>query len=379
VIWQVPLVGRLMQGIGAIPVARRADDRGVRRSNDEMFAACYAALADGDVVLIFPEGVTQDDPFLAPVRTGAARITLGARAQGVAGIGLVPVGIHYEDKAAVRSRVLVAVGEPIDLDSVAAAHDLDARPVGADDQAAVRALTDLLDTRMRQVGPHYRDWDEARALNLAATVALHALTPSRGPDRAVPFGLVERLGAALAAVPDAARLPLQRAAAAYGADLTALGLDDGALVARRPFGLGRLLAEVALLVVLAPLAVLGVLLGALPVLLARATRLLPAAAAVRATVMPLVALLAFLAEWVGLTVASAGVGGWELGAAAAVLTPAALAAAFYCGERAVLLARGVRHSWHLRRADPVAALQARRRDVLDATRRALLAGSAAHQ
>jgi 1-acyl-sn-glycerol-3-phosphate acyltransferase len=223
VIWRVPVVGRLMRGIGAIPVARRADDRGVRRSNGEMFAACYAAVADGDVALIFPEGVTQDDPFLAPVRTGAARITLGAKAQGVTGIGLVPVGIHYEDKAAFRSRVLVAVGEPIDLDAVDLPHGLDERPVGADDPAAVRALTELLDTRMRQVGPHYRDWDEARALTLAATVALHELTPSQSPDHRVPFGLVERLGAALAAVPDAARLPVQRAAAAYSADLTAPG------------------------------------------------------------------------------------------------------------------------------------------------------------
>ncbi len=88
-------------------------------------------------------------------------------------------------------------------------------------------------------------------------------------------------------------------------------------MARRPFGLGRLLAEALLLVVLAPLAVLGVLLGVLPVLLARATRLLPAAPAV--------------------------------------------------------------HAWHLRQADPVAALRARRLDVLGATRRALLAGSAAHR
>jgi 1-acyl-sn-glycerol-3-phosphate acyltransferase/uncharacterized membrane protein len=379
VIWRVPLVGRLMRGIGAIPVARRADDRGVRRSNDEMFAACYDALAHGDLVLIFPEGVTQDDPFLAPVRTGAARITLGARAHGVTGIGLAPVGIHYEDKAAFRSRVLVAVGEPIDIDTVASPHDPPGRLVGADDPPAVRALTDLLDVRMRRVGPHYRDWEEARAMTLAATVALHELAPASSGGRPLPFGLVERLGAALATAPEGVRLPLQRVAAAYGADLTALGLDDGALVARRPFGPGRLLAEVVLLVVLAPLALLGVLLGAVPVLLARATRLLPAAPAVRATVMPLVALLALLAEWVGVTLASAQAGGWQLGAAAAVIAPVALAAAFYCAERAVLLGRGLRHSWHLRRADPVAALRARRADVLLAARRAVLAGSAAHR
>ena len=61
VIWKVPVVGRLATGIGMIPVHKAADG-GARASNDEMFASAYRALGDRDLVLIFPEGVTQDVP-----------------------------------------------------------------------------------------------------------------------------------------------------------------------------------------------------------------------------------------------------------------------------------------------------------------------------
>ncbi len=126
-----------------------------------MFGSCYDAPADGSLVLIFPEGVTQDDPHLAPVKTGAARIALGARAAGVAGITILPVvGIHYENKAAFRSRVLVASGEPIDLDDVAPTLNPDGGRVTADNRAAVTSLTEQISTGMRSAGPDYRDWDQ---------------------------------------------------------------------------------------------------------------------------------------------------------------------------------------------------------------------------
>ncbi len=122
VIWKIPVAGQLMTAIGGIPVHRRAD--GSKASNDEMFSSCYEALRDQDTLLIFPEGVTQDVPHLAPVKTGAARIALGARASGVAGILVVPVGMHYEDKAVFRSRVLVNAGPPLDVDDWSARHAL---------------------------------------------------------------------------------------------------------------------------------------------------------------------------------------------------------------------------------------------------------------
>ncbi len=117
VIWKVPVAGRLMSWFGGIPV-HKPEDRDSPTSNDEMFRSCYEALRGGGHILIFPEGVTRDEPSIAPVKTGAARISLGARETGVGGLRILPVGIHYEDKAALRSRVFVNAGRPLDLDAV---------------------------------------------------------------------------------------------------------------------------------------------------------------------------------------------------------------------------------------------------------------------
>lgn len=92
VIWRVPLLGTLATAVGMIPVHRAAD--GARSNNDQMFAAAYRALGEGGMVLIFPEGVTQDVPYMAEVRTGAARMGLGARESGASGIRILPLGVH---------------------------------------------------------------------------------------------------------------------------------------------------------------------------------------------------------------------------------------------------------------------------------------------
>ena len=61
-------------------------DQGVDTSkNAEMFAAVSAALAAGDAVCIFPEGISHSTGRLEPLRTGAARMALGGRARRHAG------------------------------------------------------------------------------------------------------------------------------------------------------------------------------------------------------------------------------------------------------------------------------------------------------
>ena len=76
-IWKVPVAGALMKWIGALPV-HKAEDRGDTSANDQMFASCYEGLRQGDLLHIFPEGVTRNEPSIARVRTGAARIESAA-------------------------------------------------------------------------------------------------------------------------------------------------------------------------------------------------------------------------------------------------------------------------------------------------------------
>ena len=97
---------------------RRQPPSSTRARNANAFAAIHAVLAAGQMVLIFPEGRSWDEPRLAPIKTGTARMALSARDAGVRGVTIVPIGINYERKDGLRSRVLVEVGEPIAIDAL---------------------------------------------------------------------------------------------------------------------------------------------------------------------------------------------------------------------------------------------------------------------
>src|SRR5688500_245580 len=105
-------LGPLLALAGAIPVhrARDAEGNGTEPGrNVDAFAACFAHLRDGGAIGIFPEGQASDEPHLLPVRTGAARIALGAHAGGAMGVGIVPVSPIDEDKTRARSHASVPV------------------------------------------------------------------------------------------------------------------------------------------------------------------------------------------------------------------------------------------------------------------------------
>jgi glycerol-3-phosphate O-acyltransferase / dihydroxyacetone phosphate acyltransferase len=135
--------GPIVAGAGAIPVYRRADAGVDPARNAEMFAAVDRALASGDAVCIFPEGVSHSSGRLETLRTGAARIALGAGARGT-NVALVPVGLNFDRKHAFRSRVIVAFGAPFSCDDLVEAWR-------ADHVAAVRQLTDRIAASMRQL------------------------------------------------------------------------------------------------------------------------------------------------------------------------------------------------------------------------------------
>lgn len=159
-----PRVGWLVRGAGAIPVHRRADDPSQMDRNAESFRAALDALAAGDAVGIFPEGISHDEPALAPLRTGAARIALGAAAASGRAIPILPVGLSLRDKDRFRSDGLAMVGPALDWDDLAAR--------GSDDPAAVRELTARIDRALRAVTLNLARWHDAPLVELAAEVFL---------------------------------------------------------------------------------------------------------------------------------------------------------------------------------------------------------------
>ena len=101
---------------GVLPLQRRRDGDGPF-DNADTFVACHRALEDGAELVIFPEGVMHPQPVLEPLKTGAARIGLGAAERGVRGVVIVPVGLDFEDRGRFRSDAAYRYGNPIEMDA----------------------------------------------------------------------------------------------------------------------------------------------------------------------------------------------------------------------------------------------------------------------
>ncbi|MBA2304954.1 MAG: 1-acyl-sn-glycerol-3-phosphate acyltransferase [Acidobacteria bacterium] len=127
----------LLKAANTIPVYRKQDGAVVGR-NQETFADVDAALARGEAVCIFPEGISHSSGKLEPLRTGAARMALSAVAGGT-DLQMVPVGINLERKTVFRSRATVAYGPAFRVPAGAPTPSLE----------RVKALTSEMADRIR--------------------------------------------------------------------------------------------------------------------------------------------------------------------------------------------------------------------------------------
>ena len=175
-----PVAAWFFARCGVVPLVRVSDIRSGELTgtldpgrNAHSFQALHDVLRGGGAVLIFPEGKSHDEPALAPLRTGAARIALQARDENhIQRLAIVPVGLTFERKDTPRTRVLVQVGEPIAMDEW---H-------GTAGDGEAQALTDEIDARLRAVTLNFTSADDAsRSTALASLLtALFTETPSVG-------------------------------------------------------------------------------------------------------------------------------------------------------------------------------------------------------
>lgn len=176
-LFENPALSALLSAVGVVPLRRARDEVSAGQSrNAQAFQRVTEALGRHGVVLIFPEGISHDEPALAPLRTGAARMALEALEAGVRGLRVLPVGLVFEEKERPRSRVLVRVGEPLDVDAWSAAHP----------SADPALLTGEIDTRLRLVTLNFATSERARrAVRVAAALAAIASEPSDIGDATV--------------------------------------------------------------------------------------------------------------------------------------------------------------------------------------------------
>ena len=299
-LWKVIVVRPLLAFAGVIPIHRQVDG-GAGEKNRRAFEDAEAELGDKGMIAVFPEGTTHDVPRLAPIRTGAARIALGAKAHGVGDLQIVPVGLWFEDKVALRSRVLVRAGEPLDLD-----HELwSILPAGAEasdeDHESVRALTSEITERLRAVSPDFETFLDGAAFSWAADIALRA--GMRRPQQTVPLASREPLAARLARSAPDERQHLTGELGRYSLSLEALGVTDEELVPRpTPTSLFKRALWLAIgVVLLAPFAIAGALINAIPAVLVLVAGLAVKSPVTKGTMRILVAIVVFPLTWLAVS------------------------------------------------------------------------------
>lgn len=150
------LLRGVLHGLGAVPIARRDDHPGAPKlDNASAFSAMHEVLDRGGAIGIFPEGLSHDESQLAKLKTGAARLALGAGSDLV----IVPCGLTFVHPARFRSRVLVQYGSPIRIDAA------EREAFRVDAQTASRDLTNAIEGGMRSLTINAPDWETVRALD----------------------------------------------------------------------------------------------------------------------------------------------------------------------------------------------------------------------
>ena len=172
-----PLLARFLLRMGAIPVYRRQDDPDKMDRNADAFEACFAALASGRLVGIYPEGTTHAEARVQRIKTGAARIALGFEERHPDVLKLIPVGLTFEARRSFRGNVLVSFGQPVPIGPYM--HAYRTNPV-----KGVAALTDAIQWAMEAEVVNVERLDDAQLVRAVQELyredLARALRESRG-------------------------------------------------------------------------------------------------------------------------------------------------------------------------------------------------------
>jgi 1-acyl-sn-glycerol-3-phosphate acyltransferase len=140
------LVKWLLRQLFMIPVYRQQDSPQAASKNIDSFTACYEMLANRKLLVIFPEGSSENERRLRPVKTGTARIALGALEAdpSLKEVHIVCAGINYTNPRHFQSTLMIHYDEPISVVSYMAVYK--DNPNGA-----VRELTNKIGQQISQL------------------------------------------------------------------------------------------------------------------------------------------------------------------------------------------------------------------------------------
>ena len=178
-LWSIPLLNWVLDAVDAVPVTRRKDDpTKAVGSNDAVFEAVANKLIKNGNILIFPEGISHNEPQLQKLRTGAARMLVRAANSGAKGLTFQAVGLEFDARDVFRSRALVIYGPVREIDAIT-----------GDSEGRVRAATVAMAADLSDLIVEGTDWTEMRAIAQVAEVLANATS---GGDGAPLSSLAQR-------------------------------------------------------------------------------------------------------------------------------------------------------------------------------------------
>lgn len=189
-----PVAAFLLRKFGAVPVyrPRRAADsladvdttktpEEIEAANRAMFEHTWRVLAQGNVMVLFPEGTSYTAPKMLALRSGVVRVAAGFVKQYDQPIPIVPVGLTYFNKDHFRrygnvatvaivdiandalslcaiSQVTLEFGTPL----VITPDEINAEPYQTDQFAQVKQWMNQLEDKMHSVTLNASDFDTIR-------------------------------------------------------------------------------------------------------------------------------------------------------------------------------------------------------------------------
>lgn len=107
----------MLPKLNMIPVYRKQDDPSQMNKNEDTFNKCYEHLEKGGAILMFPEGTSITERKLREIKTGAARIALGAEAKNNFKLNtkIITIGLNYVDPHKFNRDLYINIDSPINV------------------------------------------------------------------------------------------------------------------------------------------------------------------------------------------------------------------------------------------------------------------------
>ncbi|MCU0347575.1 MAG: 1-acyl-sn-glycerol-3-phosphate acyltransferase [Saprospiraceae bacterium] len=161
-----PVAAWLLRKLYCIPVERAQDTGGKPVNNAASFEQVNTFLAkQRGCLYVAPEGSSYVERRLRKLKTGTARMALSAETSSgwSLGLNIQPVGLNYEDPTRFRRAFIKVFGPPIRVADYRLMNE-------SDPTAAVRCLTEDMETGLRQVVIDCEDGQQDELLHHLETI-----------------------------------------------------------------------------------------------------------------------------------------------------------------------------------------------------------------